>query len=106
MRRRQFLVSATGAALRRGAAAEPQTFLYKKADGCELKADVFGSGTGARKPVAVWIHGVALIQGSRKLPADSRILRALLGAGFTVVTIDYRLAPETKLPGIIEDVRD
>jgi acetyl esterase/lipase len=54
----------------------------------------------------VWIHGGALIQGSRKLPADSRILRALLEAGFTVVSIDYRLAPETKLPGIIEDVRD
>ena len=26
--------------------------------------------------------------------------------GFIVVSIDYRLAPETKLPGIIEDVQD
>src|SRR5438270_73324 len=67
MRRRRFLISATGAALLKGAASEPQTFVYKKAGGCELHADVFGSGTGARKPVAVWIHGGALIQGSRKL---------------------------------------
>jgi acetyl esterase/lipase len=34
------------------------------------------------------------------------VLRSLLDVGFTVVSIDYRLAPETKLPGIIEDVRD
>jgi acetyl esterase/lipase len=34
------------------------------------------------------------------------VLRSLLEAGFTVVSIDYRLAPETKLPAIIEDVRD
>ncbi len=27
-------------------------------------------------------------------------------AGYVVVSIDYRLAPETKLPGILEDVRD
>jgi acetyl esterase/lipase len=29
-----------------------------------------------------------------------------LAAGYTVVAIDYRLAPETKLPGILEDVQD
>ena len=29
-----------------------------------------------------------------------------LGAGYSIVSIDYRLAPETKLPAIIEDVQD
>jgi acetyl esterase/lipase len=33
-------------------------------------------------------------------------LRRYIGAGFAVVSIDYRLAPETKLPEILEDVRD
>jgi acetyl esterase/lipase len=47
-----------------------------------------------------------LITGSRRLSTESRVLRSLLEAGFTVVSIDYRLAPETKLPGIIEDVQD
>jgi acetyl esterase/lipase len=56
--------------------------------------------------VAVWIHGGALILGSRKLAPGARVLRSLLEVGFRVVSIDYRLAPETKLPAIIEDVRD
>ena len=30
----------------------------------------------------------------------------MLDRGFVVVSIDHRLAPETKLPGILEDVRD
>ena len=34
------------------------------------------------------------------------MLRSLLDKGFAVISIDYRLAPETKLPGIIEDVQD
>ena len=31
---------------------------------------------------------------------------ALIGAGFAILSIDYRLAPETKLPEIFNDVRD
>ena len=33
-------------------------------------------------------------------------LKMYLGAGYTVVSIDYRLAPETKLPWIIADIKD
>ena len=106
MNRRQFLVSATAAPLLRGAAGEPQTFVYKQAAGCDIKADVFGLPASGRKPAAVWIHGGALISGSRRLGPDARVLRSLLDSGFAVVSIDYRLAPETKLPGIIEDVQD
>jgi acetyl esterase/lipase len=97
---------ATVAAFLRAAPSEPQTFVYKKVADCPIKVDVFARHRNGRKPVAVWIHGGALIFGSRKLPPNSRVLRALLNAGFAVVSIDYRLAPETKLPAIIEDVRD
>ena len=106
MQRRDFLLPAIASALLPAAGESPRTQVYKKAGGCEIRADVFsGAGEGPR-PAAVWIHGGALIMGSRRLPPDSRVLRTLLEAGFTVVSIDYRLAPETRLPGIIEDVRD
>ena len=83
----------------------PKTYTYKTAAGCEIKADVFGAGGSTRKPVLLWIHGGALIMGSRK-SLSRRFQDALVNAGYVAVSIDYRLAPETKLPAIIEDVRD
>jgi len=84
----------------------PETHTYKTAGGCEIRADVH-RGRPAGRPAAgvVWIHGGALIQGSR---ADLQPWQRdrYLRAGYTVVSIDYRLAPETKLPSIIQDIRD
>ncbi len=79
-----------------------KTFTYKTAGGCEIKLDAFGSDPSVRKPVIVHIHGGALIMGSRRgapqwlNPQGEHVL----------ISIDYRLAPETKLPAIIEDVQD
>lgn len=83
----------------------PQTFTYKSVRGCALKADVFGSARGTSRPAAVWIHGGALILGDRR-GVDRALLAELVRAGFVVVSIDYRLAPETKLPAILDDVGD
>jgi acetyl esterase/lipase len=111
MKRRHFVISlCSAAAFRHGIHAEqesePRTFVYKSVDGCNVKADVWGMVRSGSRPVAMWIHGGALIMGSRRLSKNSQILVALLNAGFTVISIDYRLAPETKLAGIIEDVKD
>jgi acetyl esterase/lipase len=56
-------------------------------------------------PFVVWIHGGGLIGGSRRdvLP---RHRNAYLSLGLAVLAIDYRLAPETLLPQIVEDVQD
>ena len=35
-----------------------------------------------------------------------RARKLLLDAGYIVVSIDYRIAPETKLPEIVTDVED
>jgi acetyl esterase/lipase len=82
-----------------------QTITYKTVGDCAIKADVYGAARGEDRPVAVWIHGGALIMGDRR-GIDRALLAELLGAGFVVVSIDYRLAPETRLPAILDDVRD
>ena len=81
---------------------EAKTFTYKTAGGCDIKLDAFGSDPNVRKPVIVHIHGGALIIGSRK--GAPKWLNPQ--SDHVVISIDYRLAPETKLPEIIEDVQD
>ena len=77
---------------------------YKRVRGCSIKADVF-LPSSPRPPVLLAIHGGALISGSRKYLAGYQ--RSLYQkAGFAVVSIDYRLAPETRLAFILEDIQD
>ncbi|MCW5982347.1 MAG: alpha/beta hydrolase [Bryobacteraceae bacterium] len=100
--RREFLALLASQAATKPA---PKTYTYKTAGPCEIKADVYGAEGGVRKPVLMWVHGGALIMGDRRgIPAQ--FLTSLLDAGFAVVSIDYRLAPETKLPEIIADLKD
>lgn len=80
----------------------PATYIYKVAGGCEIKADVYNASESVRKPVVIWIHGGALINGSREAPPGWLDPERR----YVIVSIDYRLAPETKLPAIIEDIQD
>lgn len=82
------------------------TYTYKEVDDLKILADVYQPvGEAAARPVVVWIHGGALINGNRA-GVPRRLLTPLLKAGCVVVSIDYRLAPETKLPEIIADLED
>ncbi len=110
--RRSFLRLATGAAastavphLLRSQDAEPRTFTYKRVDGLEIQLDVYRPPDEIQRPIVVWIHGGALIMGNRG-GISERVRKMLLGAGYVIVSIDYRLAPESKLPGVVEDVED
>lgn len=82
----------------------PTSHVYKVVDGCEIRLDAY-PGRRKRAPVAVWIHGGALLAGDRGdvRPDVRRLLSAL---GFALVSIDHRLAPETKLAAIHEDLAD
>lgn len=81
------------------------SYTFKTAQGCAIQADVYRPPDSRVLPVAFWIHGGALIMGSRGGIRAAQLNR-YLGAGLAVVSIDYRLAPETKLPEILDDVRD
>ena len=65
-------MAAAAAGVLRAAPAEPRTFVYKEAEGCRIKADVFGIASGGRKPAAVWIHGGALIMGANSRGVSPR----------------------------------
>ena len=82
-----------------------QTHTYKKVDTLSIKADVYREDDRKKRPVVVWIHGGALIMGNRE-GVSKRLKDAVLKAGYVLVSIDYRLAPETQLPGVIADVED
>ena len=91
------------------AAAQPkvpmQTYVYKTDGQCAIRADVYRAAGDEIRPAILWIHGGALIFGHRGTINQAQLSR-YVEAGFVVVSIDYRLAPETKLPGILEDLED
>ncbi len=84
---------------------EVRTFTYKTVNGLSIKADVRRLGDAVPRPAVMWIHGGALMVGCREW-LDGHIKTPLLLAGYVFISIDYRLAPESKLPDIIEDVED
>jgi acetyl esterase/lipase len=82
------------------------TRAYKRVGELELEADVFTHGGDIDgEPVVVWLHGGALIFGHRET-VPSWLLEACSRIGWAVVSFDYRLAPETKLPEIVADIED
>src|SRR5579862_1881982 len=80
------------------------TVPYRKINGHEILADVYRPADKTVRPVIVYIHGGALIMGNREWIRNWRLLSFADRNGFAVVAIDYRLAPETKLPAIISDI--
>jgi acetyl esterase/lipase len=80
------------------------TNTYKQVGELKILADVYPAA-GKNRPVVVWIHGGALIMGNRE-GIPGWLLEACRRNEYVLVSFDYRLAPETKLPLIIEDVED
>ncbi len=88
------------------AAAEDKkmTHSFKQAGEVKILADVYPAA-GEKRPVVVWSHGGALINGHRE-SVPGWLAEACRKNEYVLVSIDYRLAPETQLPLIIEDVED
>ena len=108
--RRSFLVGTAAAALPlpAGAQAVPErdTRIYKRVDGLDIKADIIHGAGGSPHPAILYIHGGGLMMVSRRAMPPRWELERFTATGYTVVTIDYRLAPATKLPEIVQDVTD
>lgn len=79
------------------------TKIYKYVNNCAINADIYFKGKCS--PIIIYIHSGALIFGTRTwLPSEQ--IDYFFQAGYSIVNIDYRLAPETKFEQIIEDIKD
>ena len=83
-----------------------KSWMYKDIDGKKkLQADVYGASGGELRPVILYFHGGALMSGDCRWTSQA-LVAALTKAKYIVVSANYRLAPEAKLPAIIEDIKD
>lgn len=80
------------------------TVVYKKGEQFEIKADFYPT-TIQFAPIIVYIHGGGLFWGSRE-DMKAEQVEFYVQSGFNVFSIDYRLAPETKIPHIKTDIED
>jgi len=79
------------------------TVAYREVHGHDILADVYRPEGDVVRGVIVWIHGGGLIMGHRE-GIHPQVRATAEEQGYALVSIDYRLAPETKLPELISDI--
>lgn len=84
---------------------QKKTYVFKTVGDTKIEADVYRPDDTAARPVVVWLHGGALIVGSRT-SVPQQLMDLCQKEGYVLVSFDYRLAPEVKLPAILEDLDD
>jgi acetyl esterase/lipase len=107
MRRTVLVLIATIAGFQNLAAQDvsKKTYTYKTVGSLDIHADVYRLPDDVIRPAILYIHGGALIMGSRGWLNHDQLQRYVT-AGYTVISIDYRLAPQAKLDQILEDLDD
>jgi acetyl esterase/lipase len=80
-----------------------RTYTYKTVGDLQVLADVYRPPDDGIRPAILYIHGGALIMGNRNW-LNAVQLQKYLDAGYAVISIDYRLAPQAKLDQILADL--
>lgn len=86
-----------------------KSFVYKMVNGTPLNAYVYRLPGEAAQPVLIHFHPGALMMGKARLTIEGKgksYKSDLLEMGYTIVSVEYRLAPAAKLAEIVEDVKD
>lgn len=81
-----------------------KTLTYKTQNNLDIEGTLYETAE-ANAPLLMYIHGGGLIWGT-DADIDKRQVELYTRSGFNVFSINYRLAPESKLPDIIGDVQD
>ncbi len=78
--------------------------VYLQASSQDLHLDIYrNTAFAGPRPVLVYIHGGAWWKGEK--PSSWGGFRAYLAAGFSVVTVQYRLSDTASAPAAVQDVR-
>ena len=81
---------------------EKETVIYKEVGPLGIKVDVYHYTDAKVRPVVVSLHGGAFIMGHRENLSNA-VKDFACTNGYVLFSFDYRLAPERKLPAIIDD---
>lgn len=81
-----------------------ETITYCEVDGQKLLAEYQRPSNDEILPVILFVHGGAWVTGSRYHFMSHA--NQVIASGFTVFSIDYRLAPKYKFPAPLADVRE
>jgi len=93
------------------AQAHVQALVYKTTpQGLNLQIDVHsppGDASTQPAPVILWLHGGGLFFGDRSdVSFPQWLARASREKGWTVVSADYRLLPESTIDDVLSDIKD
>lgn len=84
-------------------------FIYKKVNNnikeLDLKASLYESKVRPSKGILLYFHGGGLLYGNRNDLPDLHIDK-LNNSGYSILSFDYRLAPEAEFDLILEDLLD
>jgi acetyl esterase len=72
------------------------------AAGVEIPVRIYTPAGPGPFPILAWFHGGGWVVGDLDT-ADASARHLTVGAGCVTVSVDYRLAPETKFPGAADD---
>ena len=79
---------------------------YCVMDGVALNMDIYYPAVNnGLFPVTMYVHGGGWRTGDKAVGSGQTDIPALQDAGYLVVSVNYRLAPEYKFPAMIEDVK-
>lgn len=76
---------------------------YCTADNSSQKMDVYFPDSGGPWPVVVYVHGGSWMRGDKT--EALMFAGSMTSQGYLVVSINYRLYPPARFPGMIEDVK-
>ena len=93
-------------AVDRNAYRKQTAIAYKQTGEGPLLLDAYRPTAGNRHPLVVMIHGGAWARGGRFEMGLTKWAGYLASAGLAVISIDYRLAPQTTYPDSFQDCLD